>query len=153
VLIWISDYFELSCWNLCSCYNDIFEYMNLLIIELLLMKSLAQDAYIWIIVFCAKLVWNNIVVVVLLMISWSIGVVVVMRCCCCEFMLWVFRLWRLWWNLSCCWKFYENGLEMNKLILLSIIKLFMMRLMYKWLEDITMKNWVCLSLILNLGRA
>jgi len=29
---------------------------------------------------------------------------------------------------------------MNKLILLSRIKLFMMRLMYKWLYDISMKN-------------
>jgi len=63
-----------------------------MIIELLIMKLLAQDVYTWIIVFCAKLVWNDIVVVVvLLMISWSIDVVVVIRCCW-WFMLWVFMI-------------------------------------------------------------
>jgi len=60
-------------------------------------------------VFCSTLVKYDFVVVGLLMNSWSIDVVlVVMRCCCRWFMLWVFIIMELWWDLSGFWKFYEK---------------------------------------------
>jgi len=102
---------------------------------------------------CTKLVENDVMVVKLWMNSWLNVVVVVMECVVDELMHWVFIIVDWWCELGCCWKFYENGLKMNKLILFSRIKLFMLRLMHKWLDDISMKNWVCLSLILNLARA
>ena len=130
-----------------------FGYVNLIIMKLLMMKSLAQDAYIWIIVFWCKVgvKWYcSCCFVDDFMIYW---------CCCCYEMLllWIHAMDihdyeacdEIWVVVE---SFMKNGLEMNKLILLSRIKLFMMRLMYKWLDHISMKNWVCLSLILNLEK-
>jgi len=59
---------------------------------------------------CTKLMENDVVVVKLWMISWFnvVVVVVVMECVVDELMYWVFIIVGLWWNLSCCWKFYEK---------------------------------------------
>jgi len=51
----ISDYCELNRLKLCSCYSDIFGYMNLLIIELLLIKLHVHGMYKWV---CCELYLN-----------------------------------------------------------------------------------------------
>ena len=44
----ISGYCELNRWNSCSYCSDMFEYVNLLIIEFLMMKLHVHDMYKWV---------------------------------------------------------------------------------------------------------
>ena len=81
MLTWISDYFELGCWNSCSFYDDMFEYMNLMIIEWLLMKLHVHDMYKW--VYCELcLIWW-----IVLCYCWFIIEFMIMDCDCCLLLL------------------------------------------------------------------
>ena len=69
MLIWISDYFELSCWNSFSSFSDMFEDMKLFIIELLMRKWVYCElcSKCWIVLCCCWFVEE-------FMFNW---------CCCC----------------------------------------------------------------------
>ena len=77
----ISDYCELNCWYSCSCFSDKFEYVNLLIIELLMMKLHVHDMYKW--VYC-ELYSNGWIV---LGCCWFVTEYMFNWCCCCYEML------------------------------------------------------------------
>jgi len=153
VIIWLCDYLSFNCRNSSLGFDGMFMYLNWMIIVLLMMNLHAKSYICGYVMFLCKIDEEWSCGFGLWVSSWLDVVVVVMECVVDELMHWVFIVMDWWCKILSCWNFYENGFEMNKFILLSRIKLSMMRLMYKWLDDISMKNWVCLSLILNLGRA
>jgi len=70
-----------------------------------------------------ELMKNDVVVVKLWMISWLNVVVVVMGCVVDELMHWVFTIVDWWCELSCCWKFWWNFVELcwNDVLISSFV--------------------------------
>ena len=56
----ISDYSELTCWNSCSSISDMCGYVNLLIIELLMMNLHVHDIYIYIYIYIYIWILNEL---------------------------------------------------------------------------------------------
>ena len=77
-----------------------FGYVNLMLIELLMMKLHAKDVYICIPCVFTRNWWN-----IMLMNSWLVVAVVVMRCCCWWLVPWVIITIELEVNLCCSWRF------------------------------------------------
>ena len=97
-----TDYYDFNWWNSCLCFDVKFGYVNLMLIELLMIKLHAQDVYICILCIFTQNWWN---IILLLMNSWLVVVVVVMRCCCWWLMPGVIIIRELEVNLCCSWRF------------------------------------------------
>jgi len=76
-LLWISDYCELICWNSCSSFNDMFEDMKLLIIELLMMKLHVHNMWKWVYCELCSNCW------IVLCCCWFVVGFMFNWCCCC----------------------------------------------------------------------
>jgi len=103
-----SDYCEFNWWNSCSYFDEMFGYVNLMIIKLLMMNLHAWNVYMWILCILHKIgeIWYCC--------CWIVDEFKVNWCCCCyevlvlmidtmgihnyEVVVWI----------ECFWKFYEK---------------------------------------------
>ena len=75
-LIVISDYCEFDCWNSCSRFSVMFVYMNLMIIELLMLNLHAQVIWKWVLCDLCSNWW------IMILCCWIVVEFMIMSCGC-----------------------------------------------------------------------
>jgi len=77
-----SDLYQLTCWNSCSSFTEMFGYVNLLIIELLMMNFHVHDIYIYIYIYIYMDTWW-----IMTCCCWIVIVYMIISCGCCWLLL------------------------------------------------------------------
>jgi len=99
---------EFSCGNSYFNFDDMFKYVNYMILVLLVLNLHAWNVYMGLLCVCTKLMKNDVVVVDSWVNSWLFVVDVVMGCVVDELMPCVFIIMDWWCELGCCWEFWWN---------------------------------------------